>query len=170
MGSEVLPVPSPMPNRSCNHAKVLDAHQFHRPITCINAETRTIPHQGIHNHEQAETEHPHKNTWAANDIDITNSAAVITRPVQATPSATLSSLAAGAWAVLGLADRAAQEINRYSRSRAIKNTEIICGQSKRDAEQQHRHVGHQRPSRGCSQRAEMTVLEDPHRRAKRCSQ
>ena len=49
---------------------------------------------------------------AANDIDISSAAAVITRPVCATPSATLSSLAAGV----------RSDASQYSRIREIRKT------------------------------------------------
>ena len=118
-----------MPNRSCSHASGLGAHQFHRPITCMNAGTSTIrtsvasastasvrPSPNIRMNDTCAA------ISAANDIDITNAAAVITRPVRATPSATLSSLAACASLALTRAGRAAPEASQYSRIREIKNT------------------------------------------------
>ena len=59
---------------------------------------------------------------AANDIDITSAAAVITRPVRANPSATLSSLAARAAAGVGVAGRPAPDASQYSRILETRNT------------------------------------------------
>ena len=57
----------------------------------------------------------------ANDIDITKAAAVTTRPVRATPSATLSSLAACASAGV-VARPVAPEASQYSRILETRKT------------------------------------------------
>ena len=75
----------------------------------MNAGTSTIRTSVASTRTASVRPNPNKrmnDTWAAmsaaNEIDITSAAAVITRPVRATPSATLSSLSASAcvWASL----------------------------------------------------------------------
>ena len=59
---------------------------------------------------------------AANEIDITNAAAVTTRPVRASPSATLSSLSPRFARLSAVAGRDATDVNQYSRILETRNT------------------------------------------------
>ena len=94
---------------------------------------------------------------AANEIDITSAAAVTTRPVRATPSATLSSLSA-----LRLAGREPELPDPGNQEHLV-----VHRQAEGDAEQQHRHVGDQGAGRCRPEGAQMPVLEYPHHRAER---
>lgn len=89
-----------MPTRSCSAASGFGAHQLALPITCIIAGTSTVrirvasistakvsPSPNILMNGTSEA------ASAANEIDMSNAAAVITLPVRATLSATPSSLA-----------------------------------------------------------------------------
>ena len=111
--------PSRTPMRSCSHTKGFGAHQFHLPSTCMEAGSSTIRTSVASTRTASVRPSPSIRmncTWApnraANDIDITSAAAVITRPVRANPSATLLSLSA----------RVRPDSSQYSRIRASRNT------------------------------------------------
>ena len=153
--------------RSCSRASGAGAHQFHRPRMRMKAGTR-ISRTKVASTRIASVR-PTPNIRmndtcaairAAKEIDMTSAAAVMTRPVRATPSATLSSMSArGASACQPvLADPGDQEHL------------VVHRQSERDAEQQDGHGGDQRAGRCGSERAQMAVLKDPHQRAERGGQ
>jgi Zn-dependent alcohol dehydrogenase len=107
------------PNRSCSQTSGLGAHQFTRPIRWINAGTSTVLIMVASTRMASVRPTPNirmNDTWAAanaaNEIDMTSAAAVMTRPVRARPSATLSSLAAGV----------RSDASQYSRMRDTRNT------------------------------------------------
>jgi hypothetical protein len=109
------------PIRSCNRASGLGAHQFHRPSTCMKAGSISV-RTSVASASTARV-NPTPNILmndtcavinAANEIDMTKAAAVTTRPVRASPKATLSSLSAGVF----------PDLSQYSRIRETRRTGI----------------------------------------------
>ena len=113
------PYASLMPRRSYSLASGLGAHQITLPSTRMNAGTSSMRTSVASTKTAAVSPTPNirmNETCAAinaaNAIDINSAAAVTTRPVRATPSATASSASA----------RVRPESSQYSRIRETRNT------------------------------------------------
>src|SRR6478736_3525714 len=111
--------PSSIPKRSCSLVIHLGAHQFHSPMTCMNAGSRTIRTKVASTRIASVRPRPNSRMnetcaaiSAANEMDMTTAAAVTTRPVRAMPNATLSSLST----------RVRTDRSQNSRIRETRNT------------------------------------------------
>ena len=158
-------VPLGDPTRSCSQTSGLGAHQFHRPNTCINAGTSTIRTRVAST--STATVRPSPNirmtcTWAAisaaNEIDMIRAAAVITRPVRATPGPHSRCCRRGS----------PRRQPVFADARDQEHL-VVHRQPERDAEHQDRHLRRQRPGE-VVEPPQMAVLEDPHHRTERRGQ
>jgi hypothetical protein len=106
------------PGQLVQPRKRFGGHQLNRPITCMNAGTSmrtsvaSTSTAGVSPRPNIRMNDTCAAVNAANEIDMISAAAVMTRPVCASPGATLSSLSTRVWLDAG----------QYSRIRDTRNT------------------------------------------------